>query len=233
MDHLTEYRKVQTIAKETFAEMRKAIKAGMTESEIVSKTEQIMRNKGIENFWYHGVGAFVHVGKRTIISESGREYVPSETAVSMNDIITMDLSPELDSFWGDYARTIIVMDGIAIDDAMIGSPIEFSQGIHAGKELHKIFKEFIKPDMTFEDVYLHMNKVIDHIGCANLDFAGNLGHSIEFSKDDRTYFELGNKTKLSEVPFFTFEPHIQHGDGEYGYKREDIYYFRNGEGVVL
>lgn len=70
------------------------IKAGMTESEIVSKTEQIMRNKGIESFWYHGVGAFVHVGKRTVISESGREYVPSESAVGLNDIVTMDLSPE-------------------------------------------------------------------------------------------------------------------------------------------
>ena len=39
----------------------------------------------------------------------------------------------------------------------------------------------------------------------NLDFAGNLGHSIVESKDDRIYIEKGNRRKLSEVKMFTFD----------------------------
>lgn len=58
----------------------------------------------------------------------------------------------------------------------------------------------------------------------NLDFAGNLGHSIVESKDDRIYIEKGNRRKLSEVKMFIFEPHISTPNSKYGYKREDIYY---------
>ncbi|MGO4270762.1 M24 family metallopeptidase [Paenibacillus sp. TAF58] len=94
MNHLTYYQDVQSIAKATINDLKKIIKEGMSEKEIVFKTEEIMRNKGAEKFWYHGIGAFVHVGKRTIISESGRDYMPSETVVDRNDIVTIDLSPE-------------------------------------------------------------------------------------------------------------------------------------------
>ncbi|KRE34917.1 hypothetical protein ASG81_22760 [Paenibacillus sp. Soil522] len=87
--------------------------------------------------------------------------------------------------------------------------------------------------MTFEEVYLYMNGIIKQLDYLNLDFSGNLGHTIEFNKNDRKYFELGNKMPLSEASFFTFEPHIKQMNGEYGFKREDIYYFRNGELLVL
>ena len=42
----------------------------------------------------------------------------------------------------------------------------------------------------------------------NLDFLGNQGHSIEKNQEDRVYIEKGNRKKLSEVSYFTFEPHI-------------------------
>ncbi|MGG1515500.1 M24 family metallopeptidase [Paenibacillus oryzisoli] len=238
MEHLTQYKDVQSIAKATISDLKKIIKEGISEKEIVFRTEEVMRNKGIEKFWYHGIGAFVHVGKRTIISESGRDYIPSETVVGRNDIVTIDLSPELNIYWGDYARTLIIIDGNVIDEEMVEQldiefALEFSHGIDTEKKHHKAFIDYVKPDMTFEEVYLHMNKVIQHLGYINLDFSGNLGHTIEFDKDHRKYFELGNKTRLNEVSCFTFEPHIKHRDGEYGYKREDIYYFHNGEIVVL
>lgn len=238
MENLTQYHNVQSIAKATIGELKKLIKVGMSEREIVFTTEEIMRNKGIESFWYHGIGAFVHVGKRTTISESGRDYVPSETVVGRNDIVTIDLSPEVNIYWGDYARTLIIIDGNVIDEEMVEDAyneftLEFSHRIDTEKKLHNAFIDVVKPDMTFDEVYLHMNEVIQHLGYINLDFSGNLGHTIEFDKDHRKYFELGNKTKLNEVSYFTFEPHIKHRDEEYGYKREDIYYFKNGEIVVL
>jgi hypothetical protein len=41
--------------------------------------------------------------------------------------------------------------------------------------------------------------------------------------------EKGNQICLGEVHYFTFEPHISVQGSKYGYKRENIYYFENGE----
>lgn len=238
MDQLSQYTYVQSIAKATMSELQQIIKEGIAESEIVYRAEEIMRNKGIHSFWYHGKGAFVHVGRRTTISESGKDYMPTDTLVGRNDIVTIDLSPDLNTFWGDYARTLIVIDGNVIEEYVLAdikneSALEFLHGITTEKELHKVFIEFVKPDMTFEEVYLYMNEVIQGLGYINLDFSGNLGHTIEFNKDHRRYFESGNRMKLSEASLFTFEPHIKHLNGDYGFKRENIYYFRNKELLIL
>ena len=111
--------------------------------------------------------------------------------------------------------------------------MEWKNGIHAEKELHKIMKKYVTPQTTFEELYYYMNKEIEKLGYINLDFLGNLGHSIVKQKDDRIYIEIGNKTKLSDVSFFTFEPHISVPESKYGYKRENIYYFENGKLVEL
>jgi Xaa-Pro aminopeptidase len=239
VEQLLQYTYVQSIAKATISELQEIIKEGISEIEIVYSAEEIMRNKGIHSFWYHGVGAFVHVGKRTTISESGKDYKPSsDTLIGRNDIVTIDLSPEINTYWGDYARTLIVVDGNVIEEDILSNTkneyaLEFSRGIIAEKELHKVFIDFVRPDMTFEEVYIYMNEVIQQLGYINLDFSGNLGHTIEFNKDHRRYFESGNKMKLSEASLFTFEPHIKYRNGEYGFKRENIYYFRNGELLIL
>ncbi len=38
---------------------------------------------------------------------------------------------------------------------------------------------------------------------------------------------------LNSVDYFTFEPHISIPGSKYGYKKENIYYFRNGKLTVL
>ena len=65
-------------------------------------------------------------------------------------------------------------------------------------------------------------------GYINLDFMGNLGHSIVRKKYDRIYIEKGNQSKLGDVQYYTFEPHISVSGSKYGYKRENIYYFDKG-----
>lgn len=148
------------------------------------------------------------------------------------------MSSEFNSYWGDYARTFIISDGnVLTDNELIQSQLEydlqFVSGINTEKKLHRIFMEYVTPSKTFEDVYLYLNEIINQYNYKNLDFAGNLGHTIEFNKDNRQYFEIRNKTKLGDVAFFTFEPHIQCINGRFGFKREDIYYFRNGTLCVL
>ena len=79
---------------------------------------------------------------------------------------------------------------------------------------------------TKADLFRRMG--LEDSGYINLDFMGNLGHSIVKQKNDRIYIEKGNKSKLDDVALFTFEPHISISGSKYGYKRENIYYFEDG-----
>ena len=88
-------------------------------------------------------------------------------------------------------------------------------------------------ETTFEELYYHINEIILKEGFVNLDFMGNLGHSIVKDKNERVYIEKGNTQKISDVEYFTFEPHISIPDSSYGYKKENIYYFQNGKLVEL
>ena len=93
--------------------------------------------------------------------------------------------------------------------------------------------DYATPNTTFEELYYHINGIIQEKGFINLDFLGNLGHSIVRDKKDRVYTEKGNKLSLNSVDYFTFEPHISIPGSKYGYKKENIYYFRNGKLTVL
>ena len=70
--------------------------------------------------------------------------------------------------------------------------------------------------------------IIQAHGYVNLDFLGNLGHSIVKDKEQRIYIEKGNIERLSAVEAFTFEPHISLPGSLYGFKKENIYGFNNG-----
>ena len=89
-------------------------------------------------------------------------------------------------------------------------------------------KQFVTPDTTFEELYFYINDFIVQNGYVNLDFLGNLGHSIVKDKRHRIYIEKGNTEKLSAVEAFTFEPHISLPGSLYGFKKENIYEFNGG-----
>ncbi|MFA6528760.1 MAG: M24 family metallopeptidase [Candidatus Gracilibacteria bacterium] len=224
---LEKYEHIQRIARNTIDYLRKNIRSGLTEKEIVAMAEEHMNRHGIVNFWYYGVGAFVLVGKRTIISVSGKEYVPTDTKVQNSDIVTIDLSPEEDGFWGDFARTITVENGKVVGEE------SRNQGFHNGwateNDLHLKFMKEVRPEMSFDEVYNLFNEEITKKGYENLDFNKNLGHTIEKRKEDRLYFKKGEKTLLKDVNLFTFEPHIRKLRGKYGFKKENIYYFDGGK----
>ena len=213
--------------------LKKNITVGMSLPEIRNICEKFMLENGADSFWYWNVGAFVFSGDETTVSVSGRTYQTSERIIGNNDIITVDLSPQNNNVWGDYARTIIIENGKVIENTEDIHNNEWKQGVQMEQYLHKLLIENVTVNMTFEELFYYINDIISEHGFINLDFAGNLGHSIVENKDDRIYIEKGNKAKLSEVKMFTFEPHISTPDSKYGYKREDIYYFKKGKLVKL
>jgi len=204
----------------------------MSEREIVKESERYLKSKGVESFWYHGIGAFVFTGERTTISISGKEYQATDIRVQSEDLVTVDLSPVIGDCWGDYARTFVISDGKVKginSDELDQCSQEIYKGIRTEEILHVELLNTISEDHTFEEIFIKMNSLIEELGYENLDFAKNLGHTIEKDKDSRLYIESGNKTKLKDVDLFTFEPHIRKKDGKYGFKRENIYYFQNGK----
>ena len=227
-----EYWQVQEIAKETIIYVRQQIKAGMNLLDVRKMCEDKMLELGADSFWYWDVGAFVFAGDETTISVSGTQYKTSDRIIQPNDIITIDLSPQNENIWGDYARTIILEKGVVVENEDIANA-EWKNGLLMEDYLHNELLKFATPQITFEELYYYMNDVIEQKGFINLDFMGNLGHSIAKQKNDRIYIEKGNCSCLGDVSFFTFEPHISVKGSKYGYKKENIYYFDNGKLIEL
>ena len=121
-------------------------------------------------------------------------------------------------------------NGKVVDDIELIQNQEWISGLQMEEKLHTELFRFVTKETTFEELYYYMNEFIVENGFVNLDFMGNLGHSIVKVKSDRIYIEKENKAKLGAVNYFTFEPHIAFHDSKYGYKKENIYYF---DGDVL
>ncbi len=209
------------------------MRVGMNIRDIKALCENYLLENGADSFWYWDVGAFIFSGDETAVSVSGRDYMVTDRTVQENDIITIDLSPQKNNIWGDYARTLVFENDVLCNETDRIKNDEWRRGLQMEEYLHKALIDMAAPDMTFEELYYFMNDLIVKKGFLNLDFLGNLGHSIVKNINDRIYIEKGNHKKLSDVEMFTFEPHISIPESKYGYKREDIYYFDNGKLIKL
>ncbi len=227
-----EYREVQQIAKKTIEYARTIIKQGMNLLKLRELCEQKMLDLGADSFWYWDIGAFIFSGDETTVSVSGKSHITSNRVIAENDIVTIDLSPQCENIWGDYARTIIIENGTVVDKFQVSNE-EWKRGLLMEDKLHSEMTAFVNMETTFEELYYHINELILNEGFINLDFMGNLGHSIVKNKNERVYTEKGNIQKISDVKYFTFEPHISVPGSKYGYKKENIYYFDNGKLVEL
>lgn len=223
---IKKYKAAQDIARKAMNDLHSFVEPGVSEAAITKMAIQLLTDYGSNSWWYHGIGAFVLLGKRSILSMSGTQHTPSEdNLVGENDIVTIDLAPTLDGYWGDYARTIFVENGKAADEDQPTKP-EFREGLDAELHIHQRLFDLFRPEMTYEELFFLLNDEIKQLGFENLDFHGNLGHSIEWEQGDRIYIEKDNQTNFAACGKpFTLEPHIRVKGGALGYKRENIYYF--------
>lgn len=225
-------RKAQQIAKTTLQNLTTFIRPGVNEQNIADHAEFLMRKRGVSEFWYHGVAALILVGKRTLLSVSGREYSASSNLVKEGDLVTVNLSPVIDGHWADCARSYVVDKERTFIDFQNGiGPLQ--EGFQAEEYLHKKLIDIANEKSTFNEVYFLMNEEIKKLGFKNLDFNSNLGHSIETDINKRRYLKKDEHTRLGEVHCFTFEPHIQNIKGGFGFKKENIYYFEKGKLLEL
>lgn len=65
---------------------------------------------------------------------------------------------------------------------------------------------------------------IADLGFEDLDFSGNVGHSIESSRIDRRFIGAGSSARLGDAKLFTFEPPIRGLGGQWCFKHGDIFF---------
>jgi Xaa-Pro aminopeptidase len=220
---------VQAAAKDVLQRLIEHITPDSTETSIATAAAAMLADCGYPDTWYYNCPAFVLLGSRSKVSLSGRVYEPSREPVGLQNLVTVDLSPRSGDVWGDCARSFYVEEGVA---RLAPSAPEFVSGYDAQRRLHQKMRMFVRPGTSFHDLYEFANEQIREEGFENLDFLGNVGHSICQHRDDRLYIEAGNRRRLSEAACFTFEPHIGQPGGRWGFKHENIYYF-DDSGVVM
>lgn len=219
---------VQAAAKAVLQQLVEHITPTSTEASIARFAAQALGQSGYPETWYYDCPAFVLLGSRSVLSVSGRTYRPSDEAVGPHNLITVDLSPKSGDVWGDCARSFYVEGGVC-RAVPIGD--EFGRGYEVERQLHEMMCQFAQPQTTFHELYEFANDSIISAGFENLDFSGNVGHSICERRDDRLYVEAGNYRRLGEVGCFTFEPHIRQKERVWGFKHENIYFFDSNGGV--
>lgn len=226
MGNLSEHIDIQAIAKCVLLDLATSIKSTDTERTIADRAQSLLADRGITETWYYDCPAFVLLGSRSCLSVSGRSYIPSDEPVGLSNLITVDLSPLRNGVWGDCARSFPIEDGRC---TMATLTTELASGIEVEFALHRAMQAFASPSTTFQELFDFGNAEIRRYGFENLDFLGNLGHSIVSKREDRRYIEPGNFMKLGSVPFFTFEPHVRQIGGSWGFKHEEIYFFDSQE----
>ena len=230
MIEISPYLHVQDIALQVLRDIVPFIKSGTSEYSIADICTQLLEQYGARDCWYHNVPALVLVGERTTLSVPGADYSSSDVVIRSNDLVTIDLSPTINDFWGDCARSYIVSSGSV---KPIAKSSYLYHGIRTERELHSLMTEIATPETSMHELHSVFNESIETMGYKNLDYRGNLGHTIEKHLDERRYIEANNQALLGDCDMFTFEPHICRMDETWGFKMENIYYFENAKAIPL
>lgn len=220
IEDLEGYQRVQEAAKNTLREIQQFIKPGETEAAITEHCREIQHDFGVEGFWYKELPAVVLVGARTTLALSTTPYQPSDLQVQEQDLVTIDLNPEIAGYWGDYARGYYIEDGQT--SRMPRQNPAFIDGASLQQRLHQRMFDIARPDMTFDALYQDIHALIEQSGYEQLDY---LGHNIDRRQRKLSFMEPGAATRLGDVEMFTLEPHIRHRTAHLGYKHENMYYF--------
>ena len=133
MNNLT----MQNLNRKTMQYLINNISVGMSLKEIKDMCEKYMLENGADSFWYWNVGALIFSGDETTMSISGKRYKVANRIITNNDIITIDLSPQNNNYWGDFARTIIIENSKVINDINNIQNQEWKNGLLMEKYLHE------------------------------------------------------------------------------------------------
>jgi Xaa-Pro aminopeptidase len=228
---LAKYENAQAIARATLVAITDFIRPGATEASLLAECRRLMDARGATGYWWFGIPAVILAGPRLRDSMEGDVYQPSDTPLAADDMLTIDLAPEIGGYWGDCARSFFLKQGVLVTPDQAGA--EQAEGMAAEAALHAHLLEVALPEMTFQDLHAEMDAKVRSLGFKNLDFLGNYGHNIGEDLHARAFMDAHCTLRLDSVPMFTFEPHIARDGSSLAFKYEEIYRFASGRLRVL
>lgn len=231
MDDLTRYERSQAMARDTLAAIGAFIRPGATEASLLADCRRLMDAGGATAYWWFGVPAVVLAGPRLRLSVEGDVFAPSDIPIAADDMVTIDLAPEIDGYWGDCARSFFLRGGVLVSAEEAG--VEQAEGMAAEAALHAHLLAVARPEMTFRDLHATVEAEMRTLGYENLDFLANYGHNIGQDLHARAFIDAQCALRLDSVPMFTFEPHIAKPGSPLAFKYEEIYRFEDGRLRVL
>jgi len=91
-------RNASKVAVQGMAAAVKALKPGMTESQVAAEAEYAMRQAGADEFWK----TYVCSGERTNIAHG----LPTQRKIEKNDLVMIDIHPIVNGYSADVCRTV-------------------------------------------------------------------------------------------------------------------------------
>ena len=222
LEELKHYQQVQDAARYTLDTITAFIQPGSSEAALIRKCDELQRSAGVDSYWYKALPALVLAGDHTTLAISHTPYVASDTPIQDHDLVTIDLNPSIAGYCGDYARTYYIEAGVARRRPQFDA--EFLAGAHAQDYLHAKLRQVAHADMSFNALYQILSAEIEQLGFEQLDY---LGHGVQQDMRHLDFIAPGVTRSLGEAGFFTLEPQIRLKGGRYGFKHENIYYFKN------
>jgi Xaa-Pro aminopeptidase len=225
------YKQAQTLAREALAAIHAEIKPGATEASLAASCIRLMDAAGSTGYWWYTTPAYILTGDTLRLSVEGDSYRPRDIPMGSNDMITIDIHPEVNGCWGDCARSYFLKDGVLVEPAAAG--VEQAEGMATEAALHALIQAEARPAMTFRALHAIVAEELARRGYENLDFLGNFGHSIGGDVRRRAFIDAECAERLDSVPLFTFEPHIARPGQPLAFKFEEIYLFDEADRLRL
>ena len=178
-------------ADRAFAAGFAALKAGITEQEVVAEIEYAMMKEGVMHMSFDTI---VQAGEDAADPHGG----PEQVAIKAGELVLFDLGTNNHGYMSDATRTVA-----------------FGQGVSAkAQELHKVCLEAqltaqaaVRPGMRAEELDKIARDIIDRAGYGEY-FNHRLGHGIGMSTHEFPSIMAGNQMTLQPGMCFSIEPGI-------------------------
>ncbi len=149
-------KKALKIAEESFLQLKKLIKPGMTEKQVAWTFEKIMRENGADALSFDVIMAG---GKNSALPHA----IPSNRKINNNEPLIIDFGVRLDGYCSDTTRTLIM-----------GKPTdEFEKIYNIVFQAQKMAIEKIKPGVKASSIDKIARDYID-----NTEYKGRFGHGL-------------------------------------------------------
>lgn len=191
------------ISDESYLNMLKQIKIGLTEREIENILYGEMMKRGADGIAFETI----------VLSGSRTAYPHGKTSnkkIEYGDTITVDFGAKFNNYCSDMTRTFFV-----------GEPKnkEIKTIYNIVKKANEETLNYIEIDQKMEDVDSFARKIIESNGYGEY-FTHHLGHSIGIDSHENPRFSNGTKNHIKENMVMTVEPGI-YVEGIGGVRIED------------